>query len=224
MAWRKTDPDISTRAKRLHAYWDLLGVDHGIFRCLWVNRHRVSENFYRSGQPMPLHVRQAARRGIKTIVNLRGENPSGWYFLERDACAKAGIALVDYPMKSRDAPPKDKLLGLPELFDRIEYPALVHCKSGADRAGLMAALYLMIREKQPVEVATKQMALRFGHLPHSKTGVIDHFFATYAADTRETPMEFIDWVRDVYDPAAVKAGFKTRWLSRWIVDRILRRE
>ncbi len=224
MAWRKTDPDISTPGKRLHAYWDLLGVDHGIFRCLWVNRRKVSDSLYRSGQPMPAHIRQAARRGVKTIINLRGENPSGWYFLEREACEQAGIALENYPMKSRDAPPKAMLLGLPELFGRIEYPAQVHCKSGADRAGLMAALYLIIHEKQPVEVAVKQLALKYGHLPHSKTGVIDHFFKTYAEDTRDAPMEFLDWVRDVYDPAVVRAGFKPRWLSRWIVDRILHRE
>lgn len=224
MAWRKTDDDLSTRGKRLHAYWDLLGVDHGIFRCVWVNRHRVSANLYRSGQPMPAHVRQAARRGVRTIVNLRGENPSGWYFLEREACDANGVVLVDYPMKSRDAPPKAMLLGLPGLFERIEYPAMVHCKSGADRAGLMAALYLVIRERQPVEAALGQLGLRFGHLPHSKTGIIDHFFKAYLADTRERPMPFLDWVRDVYDPAAVKAGFKPRWLSRWIVDRLLRRE
>ncbi len=35
------------------------------------------------------------------------------------------------------------------LFDRIEYPALFHCKSGADRVGLMAALYLFFKEASP---------------------------------------------------------------------------
>ena len=28
-----------------------------------------------------------------------------------------------------------------ELFRTIEYPVLIHCKSGADRAGMMAVLY-----------------------------------------------------------------------------------
>jgi protein tyrosine/serine phosphatase len=73
--------DLAARGGRVRALWDLLAVDHGIFRVVFTNRARVSEKLYRSSQPLPMHFPGIARRGIKTIVNLRGRNDSGWYVL-----------------------------------------------------------------------------------------------------------------------------------------------
>ena len=53
---------------------------------------------------------------------------------------------------------------------------MMHCKSGADRAGLMAALYLLIA-KQPAREAVKQLTWKYGHVKQAKTGVLDAFFA-----------------------------------------------
>ena len=36
------------------------------------------------------------RAGLKTILNLRGESPKGYYLLEKEACARHGIELVDF--------------------------------------------------------------------------------------------------------------------------------
>ena len=62
-----------------------------------------------------------------------------------------------------------------DLFNSIEKPALMHCKSGADRAGLMAALYVLIHCKKPVAEAMKQLSLRYLHVRQAKTGMLDSF-------------------------------------------------
>lgn len=216
--------DLAASGGRWRAHWDLMAVDHGFIRILYVNRARVSEKLYRSGQPLPCHFRGIARRGIKTIVNLRGRNDSGWYVLERESCEKHGIALVDFTTKSRDTPSKELIHGAKRLFETIRYPALMHCKSGADRAGLMGALYRILHEGRPVEEAMEQLSWRYGHMRQAKVGMIDFFFEQYRAYNRERPTPFLDWVDRVYDPAAVKASFMSQWWANLVVDKILRRE
>ena len=94
---------------------------------------------YRSNQPGPARVRAAADQGIRTIINLRGPRSDGGWQLEAEACAKAGITLLDFTARSRAAPDKAMLYATRELFAEAELPAMMHCKSGADRAGLMSA-------------------------------------------------------------------------------------
>jgi protein tyrosine/serine phosphatase len=115
------------------------------------------------------------------------------------------------------------------MLDRIAYPALFHCKSGADRAGLMSALYLMLREGAGPEVARRQLSLRYLHFAGSRTGVLGHMIDAYAADRRASaargePLPFIAWARTAYDPAAITASFKSTRAQRFISDWLLRRE
>lgn len=216
--------DLSTPRARLRAYWDLVFADHGVFRALYANRHRVSDRMWRSAQPGPGDIAWAARKGIKTIVNLRGARACGSYALEREAAAKRGLTLVDFSIGSREAPYRDALEEAEKLFGAIAYPALMHCKSGADRAGFMSAFYLLVHEKRPLEEAVKQLSLRFGHMKSGKTGVLDHFFEAYAEDTASAPMPLTDWVRTRYDRKKVQDSFMGTWWANVIVDRILRRE
>ena len=58
-------------------YVDLIFIDHGIFRMAYANRHRISPQAWRSSQPAPHDIRALARRGVKTILNLRGDRDCG---------------------------------------------------------------------------------------------------------------------------------------------------
>jgi protein tyrosine/serine phosphatase len=86
---------------------------------------------------------------------------------------------------------------------------LVHCKSGADRAGLMNALYLHLKEDVPVGRAKRRLSLRYGHSRRSRRGVLDLFFHHYVEDNRRKPMAFLDWVEKVYDPAELTRAFQS---------------
>lgn len=206
------------------SYLDMLFVDHGIFRMLYANSHRISHEAWRSAQPAPHHIGYFARAGIRTIVNLRGERQCGSYWLEQKACERHGIKLVNFQIRSRAAPTREELEGARRLFEEIEYPMLMHCKSGADRAGLMSVLYRFLREGVPLTEAKKELSLRYGHIRQAHTGILDYFFEKYMADNAARPMPFFEWVETIYDPDELKRTFRSKGWADRIVDSVLRRE
>lgn len=206
------------------SYLDMLFVDHGVFRMIYVNRHRLGARAWRSAQPAPHHIRWMARQGIKTIVNLRGERHCGSYWLEQEACRRHGITLVNFQVRSRAAPTRTEIRAARELFERIEYPMLMHCKSGADRAGLMSVLYRFTKEGVPLEKARAELSLRYGHIRQADTGILDQFFDSYVEYNRRHPMPFFDWVDDVYDADELKRSFHAKGWANRLVNDVLRRE
>jgi uncharacterized protein (TIGR01244 family) len=223
-AVRRLRGDMTTPLQRAIGYLEMLFVDHGIFRVIYSNTHKVSPRMYRSSQPAPFQVARAAKLGVKTIINLRGQRDCGSYFLQKEACARHGITLIDFPVSSRDAPRKTDMRNLKAIFDRIEYPALMHCKSGSDRAGLGAALFLALAENRPIEEAADQLHLRFGHVRHAKTGILDHFFDTYRKHHTREPVDFLIWADQHYDPETLKQDFHTNRWANVLIDKLLRRE
>ena len=119
---------------------------------------------------------------------------------------------------------RSELRGARELFERIEYPMLMHCKSGADRAGLMSVLYRHLREGVPIEIAKKELSWRFGHFRQADTGILDYFFERYLQDTAERPMPFFEWVEHVYDPIELKRSFQASTWANRLVNGVLRRD
>jgi len=211
-------------------YIDMLLVDHGIFRVIYANKHRISDDAWRASQPTPYQIRAYARQGIRTILNLRGVRDCGSFRLEDVACDRYGIKLVNFPVKSRALPPREVLHQARALLDEIEYPMLMHCKSGADRVGLMSVLYVFLREREAMEKAVDQLHWRYGHFRQADTGVLDYFFETYMKsrngrtdDTAEISA-FFNWVDENYDPDDIKRAFKAQTWANTLVNTILRRE
>jgi len=202
----------------------MLAADHGVFRLLYQNRHRVDAEMWRSAQPAPHDLEWAARTGIRTIVTLRGGRSFGSWPLEQEACDRLGLTLVELPLYSRAAPSREAIHAAKRTFDEIAYPALMHCKSGADRAGLAAALYLILKRGAPVEAAQKQLHLRYGHVRSAKTGILDAFLERFRSEGAAAGMGLLEWVDSRYDPEALAAGYRSTLLTDVIVDKVLRRE
>ncbi|MGO8951975.1 MAG: fused DSP-PTPase phosphatase/NAD kinase-like protein [Rhodomicrobium sp.] len=211
-------------AAKVMDYFDLFFVDHHIFRAIYANRHEVALGVWRSAQPSPAQIAYYARKGIKTIVNLRGERDCGSYRLQVEACRRHGIKLVNFPLRSRMVPTVEVIHEAKKLFNELEYPILLHCKSGADRAGLMAAFFMYMKEGKPIEEAVKQLSLKFGHFKKSDTGVLDYLFERYMADNSADPMTFFEWLETRYDPAEIKRDFKSQGWANLVVNRALQRE
>lgn len=209
---------------RAKAWTNMLLADHGVFRLAYLNLFQVTRDFWRSAQPAPRDIARAARAGVRTIVNLRGGREHGSWPLEREACEAHGIALVDFVVRSRGAPDRETILASKAFFDGLQYPVLVHCKSGADRAGFMAALYLLVHENRPLDEAMAQLSLRYGHFRFAKTGILDAFFERYRDEGLSQGMPFLDWVATRYDPEALERDFKPHGVSNFLVDTVLRRE
>ncbi|MET0182663.1 MAG: sulfur transferase domain-containing protein [Caulobacterales bacterium] len=219
MTDRFKDPRDRRRAEQ-----ELLWKDYGFLRAAFPNFHWVVPGeLARANQPSPRRVAHYAQMGFKTIINLRGATDTGFYWLEHDACARHGITLIDAPLDSRDAPSLARLERLAEIFRTMEKPALMHCKSGADRAGFAGALYLHLQKGAPISEALKQLSLRYLHVKQGKTGMLDFFFETYAAETGEQ-IPLMEWARTSYEPAKLKAAFMSQWWANVLVENVLKRE
>jgi protein tyrosine/serine phosphatase len=219
--------NLNTRLGRLLAYLDMHLVDHGMIRALYNNFYGLGGGMYRLSQPSPAQLaKYQSQLGIRTVINLRGDNSFGSYVLEAEACERLGIRLIDHRLYSRRLPSVEDVVGTQALFDSIEYPALMHCKSGADRAGLGATLYRHFRMGEPI-AQIRQLHWKFGHFQFGNTGSLAYFFRRYLEDDARSPIAFIDWVRTRYDAEAMTADFEKQKKSifgTWFIDKLLKRE
>ena len=216
--------DLSTKAGRRNAWLDSFFMDHGFFRIFWSNFAAVRPGvLYRSNHPTPARLHAFTRElGLKTLINLRGTARNGSDALSRDAARSLGLDFYDMAFESRGAPHKDRILRLAEILTTMRPPALIHCKSGADRAGLAAGLFVLL-EGGTAAQALAQLSLRFGHISQSKTGILDAFFRLYQR-TAEGKKPFLDWVREDYDEDALRAAFKAGRVAEFINAKVLGRE
>ena len=129
----------------------------------------VPGEFYRSAQPSAATIARYQRdQGIRTIINLRGENADEpWYQEEIAAAREFSIRHVDFRVSAKRGLTKKQAWQLIEIMERAPKPLLVHCESGVDRSGLASALYLAAVERAGEAAAEEQLSLRFGHIAAS---------------------------------------------------------
>jgi protein tyrosine/serine phosphatase len=217
--------DLSSLSGRAWAWSDSLFVDHAVFRTVWHNLAPVVPGIlYRTNHPTPAFLNHMVRRfGIRTVINLRGHRRCGSDALARERAAHLGLIHIDAPFESRGAPHRDRILRLVDIFATMQTPALMHCKSGADRAGLASGLYTLLHGGTAAD-ALRHLSWRFGHFNRSRTGILDAFFLLYAQQA-EGRISFIDWVTHEYDEGKLRQDFTASGrLSTFLTDRVLLRE
>ena len=216
---------LVNKLKLIKDYLSLYIVDHGFVRAIYPNMYSIDRQMYRSSQPSPKQLRILKKKyGIKTIVNLRGENGLSAYRLEKKACLNLNLELVNFRAYSRNPPESEEIKTLIKLFNKIKYPALMHCKSGSDRTGVVATLYRILYLKESVKDAfKKELHWKYGHIKSSHTGVLDYFFTQYLSENQDNPKTFLEWVEN-YDHVSLKQRFRSSGWTTFIVDKILRRE
>jgi protein tyrosine/serine phosphatase len=115
--------------------------------------------------------------GIRSILNLRGENADKpWYAEELDVSREENVAHYDISLAASRELDSDDVIKLVKIFKTAPRPVLIHCQSGADRSGLVAAMWKVIVDKEPKAKAAKQLSIIYGHMPIGKTTAMDHFF------------------------------------------------
>ena len=217
--------DLTTPKGRFKAQWSYFWKDHAFLRTAFTNAHWLGPDLVRTNQPSPGQLAYWKRRGIKTVINLRGQRDEAYYWLEKAACERLGLTLIDAPLDSRDAPGRDRIDRARELFRTIEYPALIHCKSGADRAGMMAVLYRHFHLGEPISAAMSELGKRTLHSREGLTGVLDYVLEKYVAEVEPTGVGFMEWVEsDAYDPQAMRRDFRANWWGTLLTEKLLKRE
>lgn len=182
-------------------------LDHAILRKHWTNFFEISPGVYRSNHPT--HERLIAMKalGISTVLTLRGLGNTAYNFTEIESCESLGLTLVQTSLHARQAPEREKIVNLIKMFRSLEKPFVFHCKSGADRAGLASAIYLMVFDDVPVAEAKKMLSFKYLHIKRSGTGVLDRLLDTFEDYAKRTPISFEEWVENVYDHTELQADF-----------------
>lgn len=139
------------------------------------NFHEViAGELYRSNQPSENQLAAYIKdHGIKTVINLRGENDgSRWYEDEISTAEKFGVSHIDFKMSASHQLDLQRVAQLIDIMRNAPKPILIHCKSGADRTGLASAIYVNRIAGMNEETAEHQLSLRFGHvsLPYVSAG------------------------------------------------------
>lgn len=209
---------------RALAWFEFWLIDHGFLRELYNTPEQVVPGYWRSNQPSPGRIRRLAAQGFKTIVSLRGRGPDGVYLLESEAASAAGLHLLHHPFKSKRPPSPELVLALLDTFETVETPVLIHCKSGADRTGLAAALLFLDQTPPQLAAAASQLSAKYLHSRTARTGILDAFVAAYGTAYAHSGIGLREWVEHEYDPAQLQASFKPSLGSSVLIDWVLRRE
>jgi len=88
--------------------------------------------------------------GVKTVVKLRA------FSSDRKIIGDTGIAYERIYMKPWHIEDEDVIRFLQIATDPARTPVFVHCKRGADRTGLVCAVYRMVVCKWPREKAVRE--------------------------------------------------------------------
>lgn len=115
------------------------------------NLHKVSDNLYRGAQPTAEGMKQLEKMGIKTVIDLRS--------LHSDREQLKGTALLYEHIGMTAFTPEDKdvIRFLQIVSDASRTPVFVHCKQGADRTGMMCAVYRVAIDGWSKDEAIEEM-------------------------------------------------------------------
>lgn len=114
------------------------------------NLYQFSDSLFRSEQPKAISKDELKEIGIKSILNLRDD------FYDSTLLGMADFHLYSVKMQANNI----QMESVEEALKIIEIapkPLLIHCKHGADRTGLMVAIYRIEKEGWSKEMAIYEM-------------------------------------------------------------------
>jgi protein tyrosine/serine phosphatase len=136
------------------------------------NLNRVTPTFYRSAQPLKAGFpKLEPGAGIKTVVSLRA------FHSDAKLAKSTGLKLVSVPINTWKINTTDVVRALAEIrHAEANGPVLLHCLHGADRTGLVTAMYRMIYQGwSKADAETEMRKGSYGY--HAVWGNIPRFIA-----------------------------------------------
>jgi len=125
------------------------------------NFYQINSNLYRGGQPTEAGVKELAKIGVKTIIDLRGGEKVARR--ERLWVEKAGIRFIVVNLSNWFKPKTADINQILQIIDVAENkPVYVHCRRGANRTGTVIAAYRISRDNWTAKQANRE-AKKFGH-------------------------------------------------------------
>ena len=124
------------------------------------NFHQVNAQLYRGGQPKTGGLQKLKELGVKTVVNLRGEDDH--VRAERTEARSLGLRFYSIALPEFSKPKDKEVQRALEIINAPEnQPVFVHCNHGRDRTGTIVACYRVSHDGWTATQA-KNEAHRYG--------------------------------------------------------------
>ncbi len=167
-------------------------------RDLIINFSQVNEGIFRGARLSSLEaVKYLKTIGVKNVINLQGGDLNSglgkiipWaepgekpevIAAEKNAATTLGMGYLHAPLNSLDPITTEEDRAIDEVLefmhDKNNWPLFLHCEHGADRTGLVVALYRVKYEGMNIEAARKEW-IKNGHnmLHQMFTGDLDVYY------------------------------------------------
>lgn len=115
------------------------------------NFYEVTTNLYRGAQPTAEGMKELKALGIKTVLNLRS------FHSDNGLASNGDLKLARLHMKPWHAEDEDVVAFLKIVSDTNNLPVFVHCQRGADRTGMICAMYRVVICGWTKEAAVREM-------------------------------------------------------------------
>lgn len=116
------------------------------------NLFQVTPTFYRSAKLQAESVATLKRLGVHTVVSLRA------FHSDRPVLESSGIRRVRIRIYTWDIDDKEVIAALRTIREaERQGPVLLHCLHGADRTGLVTAMYRMVYQGWTREAALDEL-------------------------------------------------------------------
>jgi protein tyrosine/serine phosphatase len=137
--------------------------------CHVPNFYKINNDLYRSAQPTAIGMEQLRQQiGIKTIINLRT------FHSDTDEIGSSGLLNERLYLKNWHVEDEDVIKVMRILAKKENGPYLIHCQYGADRTGLMCAIYRIIYQGWTKEEAIDEMVNGGYGFYHLWTNIIQY--------------------------------------------------
>lgn len=120
------------------------------------NFHKVSEGIFRGAKPSKEGLAVLHQHGFKTILSFRWRKAP--IAVERSQVLELGMNFINIPLNYWSLPNQreiDEFLSI--IDDERNFPIFIHCFHGADRTGLLMAIYRVVRCKWSFHDAYSEM-------------------------------------------------------------------
>jgi protein tyrosine/serine phosphatase len=115
------------------------------------NLHQITPTLFRSEQPTALGFKNLEKLGIRTVINLRAFNS------DDDEVRGTNLRTARVKIFTWNIDDEHVVEVMRMLKDPANGPFLIHCQHGADRTGLMSAMYRILEEGWTPEEALDEL-------------------------------------------------------------------
>ncbi|MGZ6222535.1 MAG: fused DSP-PTPase phosphatase/NAD kinase-like protein [Syntrophales bacterium] len=115
------------------------------------NLYKINDNLYRSGEPTKQGMKTLKTLGIRTVINLRA------FYYGANKIRGTGLLNEELSVKPWHIEDEDVIRVLKKIREKENGPFLIYCEYGADRSGVMTAMYRILEQGWTKDEAIEEM-------------------------------------------------------------------